>query len=114
MQVSQKSNESPKFSRTPVAAGVVLALASPALLAQESFQIEVDRTGQTRLTGIRCQTAGLARDIKMTQPCANGLVVIKINRQLYVLTRSELGTGKLNWAIEFFVSNPALAELVYR
>ncbi len=40
MQVSQKSNESPKFSRTPVAAGVVLALASPALLAQESFQIE--------------------------------------------------------------------------
>jgi len=40
MQVSQESIDSPGFSRTPIAAGVVLALASPALMAQESFQIE--------------------------------------------------------------------------
>jgi iron complex outermembrane receptor protein len=40
MQVSQESNESPNFSRTPIAAGIVLALASPALLAQDALQIE--------------------------------------------------------------------------
>ena len=40
MQVSQSKSDSNSFSRTPIAAGVVLALASPALLAQESFQIE--------------------------------------------------------------------------
>jgi len=35
MQVSQPKNDSPSISRTSVATGVVLALASPALLAQE-------------------------------------------------------------------------------
>ncbi len=41
MQVSKKSSESQSFTRTPIAAGVVLALASPALMAQEdSFAIE--------------------------------------------------------------------------
>ena len=35
MHVSQESNESPSFSRTPIATGIVLALASPALLAQD-------------------------------------------------------------------------------
>ncbi len=35
MQVSQPKNDSPSFSRTAVATGVVLALASPVLLAQE-------------------------------------------------------------------------------
>ncbi len=41
MQVSQPKNDSPSFSRTSVATGVVLALASPALLAQEgAFSIE--------------------------------------------------------------------------
>ncbi len=41
MHVSKVSTESQSFTRTPIAAGVVLALASPALMAQEeSFAIE--------------------------------------------------------------------------
>ncbi len=40
MQVSKKNIDLPSLSRTPVATGVVLALASPALMAQDSFQIE--------------------------------------------------------------------------
>ena len=36
MQFSQEKIGSPSFSRTPIAAGIVMALASPALLAQES------------------------------------------------------------------------------
>ena len=35
MQVSQERFDSPSFSRTPIATGIVLALASPALMAQE-------------------------------------------------------------------------------
>ena len=55
MQVSQPKNDSPTFSRTSVAAGVVLALASPALLAQESsFAIEeVIVTAQKRTENLQ-------------------------------------------------------------
>jgi len=49
MQVSNTSIETRSFSRSPIAAGVVLALASPALLAQERATIdEVVVTAQKR------------------------------------------------------------------
>lgn len=40
MQVSRNKKDSITFSRTPLAAGVMVALTSPAVLAQESFEIE--------------------------------------------------------------------------
>ena len=49
MQVSNPMNTARSFSRSPVAAGVVLALASPALLAQDKITIdEVVVTAQKR------------------------------------------------------------------
>ena len=55
MQVSKISSESQSFTRTPIAAGVVLALASPALMAQEeSFAIEeVVVTAQKRAENLQ-------------------------------------------------------------
>jgi hypothetical protein len=40
MQVSNSPSTPRSFSRSPVAAGVVLALASPALLAQDRITID--------------------------------------------------------------------------
>ena len=40
MQDSQKNTVSRSFTRTPIAAGIVFALASPTLFAQESMEIE--------------------------------------------------------------------------
>jgi hypothetical protein len=49
MQVSNSMNAPRSFYRSPVAAGVVLALASPALMAQDSMTIdEVVVTAQKR------------------------------------------------------------------
>ena len=49
MHVSHEKSDIRSFSRTPVAAGIVLALASPALLAQEALMIdEVVVTAQKR------------------------------------------------------------------
>jgi iron complex outermembrane receptor protein len=54
MQVSNSLNEPRSFSRSPVAAGVVLALASPALLAQQSASIdEVVVTAQKRAENLQ-------------------------------------------------------------
>ena len=49
MQVSRKKKASGIFSRTPISAGVVVALTSPALMAQENLSIdEVVVTAQKR------------------------------------------------------------------
>jgi len=55
MQVSQAKNDSPTFSHTPVAAGIVLALASPTLLAQEGVLAieEVIVTAQKRTQNLQ-------------------------------------------------------------
>jgi len=54
MQVSRKSKVSRSFSRTPVAAGILLALSSPALMAQESATIEeVVVTAQKRTENLQ-------------------------------------------------------------
>ncbi len=55
MQVFKTSSETQSFTRTPIAAGVVLALASPALMAQEdSFAIEeVVVTAQKRAQNLQ-------------------------------------------------------------
>ena len=48
MQDSREKDNPSQFMRTPVAAGVVLALASPTLLAQESRIEEIVTTAQKR------------------------------------------------------------------
>jgi outer membrane receptor protein involved in Fe transport len=48
MQVSRENDESQPFMRNPIAAGVVLALASPTLLAQEAEIEEIITTAQKR------------------------------------------------------------------
>lgn len=54
MQVSQSKSAQPLFSRTPVAAGILVALASPALLAQESGVIdEIVVTSQKRTENLQ-------------------------------------------------------------
>ena len=55
MQVSKTTSQPQRFTRTPIASGVVLALASPALMAQEdSFAIEeVVVTAQKRTENLQ-------------------------------------------------------------
>ncbi|MDH5304732.1 MAG: TonB-dependent receptor [Gammaproteobacteria bacterium] len=49
MHISQKTNHSRTFSRTPLSAGIVLALTSPSLLAQDALRIEeITVTAQKR------------------------------------------------------------------
>ncbi|MDH3531816.1 MAG: TonB-dependent receptor, partial [Gammaproteobacteria bacterium] len=48
MQYSRQTNSPRIFTRTPVATGIMLALASPALLAQQSAIEEITVTAQKR------------------------------------------------------------------
>ena len=48
MQVSRENDDPQRFTRSPIAAGVVLALASPTLLAQETEIEEIITTAQKR------------------------------------------------------------------
>jgi iron complex outermembrane receptor protein len=54
MQVSRKNKISRSFSRTPISAGVVVALTSPALMAQDSLELdEVVVTAQKRAENLQ-------------------------------------------------------------
>ncbi|NQV86538.1 MAG: TonB-dependent receptor, partial [Woeseiaceae bacterium] len=54
MQVSNSNRTPHSFNRTPIAAGIVLAMASPALLAQEQITIdEVVVTAQKRTENLQ-------------------------------------------------------------
>ncbi len=54
MQVSRNKNISQSFARTPISAGVVLALTSPTLMAQDSYEIEeVVVTAQKRAENLQ-------------------------------------------------------------